>query len=253
MAATCAPSPGEDASLDAHALRQQRLGEVLIGHGDLAAALVALRTELELRRHIADRDPADAEKREQVARVVARTGQVLVLKSAISACREGGRTGEAPSTLSAAAHTLAARGDADAALALHHEGLAIRRRLAAQSPDNVAWSLDVAWSLMAVGEMLAGKGDYAAALAALHEALAIRRALAAADPGNDGLRCDAAHSLTRIAEVLAASGDRAGALATCREARATVQELVTRVPSRAEWRDDLAAIDAWIAELTEAA
>jgi tetratricopeptide (TPR) repeat protein len=145
------------------------------------------------------------------------------------------------------------RGDLDGALASCGEALAIRRALAARDPDKVQRRLDLSWSLMAVGDAFAEKGDHAEALAALHEALALRRALSEADSGNDGLRCDAALTLTRIADVLVASGDRAGGLAAYREARASVQELVTRVPGRAEWREDLSAIDAWIAELTQAA
>ncbi len=238
---------------EARALTKQRLGESLIANGDLAAALVALREELELRRRIAAADPAAADKRRQVERVGARVAEVLVLKSAISTCGENGHAGKAPSTLSAAARALETRGNLDSALALHREGLAIRRRLAAQNPGNVAWTLDVAWSLMAVGDALAAKRDHAGALAALREALAIRRARLAAEAENDGLRCDAAASLARIADVLAASGERAGAVAAYHEARAIVQELIARAPERAEWREDLAAIEERIAELARAA
>jgi len=309
-----APPDGDDSprvrAARAHTLK--RIGEALVAQGDLAAALAALNAELALRRRIAAADAGDAQAREQVARAAARVAEVLVLRSAIATFQggqAGGQTG-APArrrpgaaswTLSAVAGALERQGDLGGALALYREGLAIRRRLAAQDPDNATWAfdvswslmglggallarrdldgalaslgealgirrtlasrdpenaprrLDMSWSLMAVGDALAEKGDHAGALAALHEALAIRRALSAADPDNDGLRCDVALSLTRIADVLVASGDRVKALTAYRDARASVQELLARAPGRAEWCEDLSAIDAWISELAAAA
>jgi tetratricopeptide (TPR) repeat protein len=106
---------------------------------------------------------------------------------------------------------------------------------------------------MATGDVLAQKGAAAAAFGCYREALEIRRALAAADPDNTGLRCDVASSLTAIAGVLAEDGDRAGALAASREARELVGELCAREPARAEWHDDLAALDDRIGELAKPA
>src|SRR5690242_14834412 len=56
----------------AMASTQQRIGEVLVAQGDLAAALAALRAELALRRGIAAAGDDDAQAREHVARVAAR-------------------------------------------------------------------------------------------------------------------------------------------------------------------------------------
>src|SRR6185437_2029371 len=56
----------------AMAATQQRIGEVLVAQGDLAAALAALRAELALRRLIAAADADDAPAREQVSRVAGR-------------------------------------------------------------------------------------------------------------------------------------------------------------------------------------
>jgi tetratricopeptide (TPR) repeat protein len=299
--------------LDGLAMAQQRIGEVLVAQGDLAAALEAMRAELAVRRRIAEAQPGDAARRDDVARAAARVAEVLVLRSALATFQGGGqaagqvggltrrRPGEASWTMSAVAGALEAQGNLGGALALYREGLAIRRRLVAQDPDNVAWALDVtwsltglggalmargdldgalaslgealairrglaardpdngqrrldvSWSLMAVGDALADKGDHAGSLAALREALAVRRVLLAADPENDGLRCDASVSLTRIGDVQAASGDLDGAAAAFHEARAIVEQLITRAPERAEWREDLIAIDECIAELARAA
>jgi hypothetical protein len=86
----------------------------------------------------------------------------------------------------------------------------------------------------------------------LRESLTIRRDLSAVDPGNDGLRCDIAASLTRIADILAEQRDRAGALAAYAEARDIARVLHEREPDIATRRDDVAAIDARIAELAVA-
>src|SRR6185437_8118885 len=72
---------------------QQRIGEVLVAQGDLAAALATLRAELTLRRHIATAEPDDAPAREHVARVAARVAEVLVLRSAIATFQGGEPTG----------------------------------------------------------------------------------------------------------------------------------------------------------------
>ncbi|HEY1545265.1 MAG TPA: tetratricopeptide repeat protein, partial [Xanthobacteraceae bacterium] len=169
---------------------QQRIGEALVAQGDLAAALEALHAALALRRRIAAADARDAPARDQVARVAARVAEVLVLKSAIATFQGGGEISdqakaptrrlpaEAPWKLSAVAGALEAQGDLGGALALYREGLAIRRRLAAQDPDNAAWAFDVSWSLMGLGGALMVRRDFDGALASFGEALAIRRALA---------------------------------------------------------------------------
>jgi hypothetical protein len=53
--------------------------------------------------------------------------------------------------------------------------------------------------------------------------------------------------------VLAQAGDRAGALAASRDARELVRQLCAQQPARAEWRDDLAVLDARIGELAQPA
>ena len=98
----------------------------------MAAALAALRAELDLRRRLSAADADDAGQREQVVRAGARVAEVQVLKSTIATLQGGG----ASWTLSSVAGALQSQGDLAGALALHREGLAIRRRLAAQDPDN---------------------------------------------------------------------------------------------------------------------
>src|SRR5262249_13740654 len=140
----------------------RRRGEVLIARGELAPALDVLRQELDLRRSQLAHDPADAENRRQVSRTAARIAQILVLRSAITTLREEGdgvnaseaaRAHDAAWTLRTAASTLAAQGDAAGALALHREGLAVRRERAARGPGDAALRLDISWSLMAIADL----------------------------------------------------------------------------------------------------
>src|SRR3984957_6278850 len=246
--------------LAARALTQQRLGELLIAQGDLAAALDALRAEIELRRRIAAADADDPHKRDAVARVAARVAEVLVLKSAIATIQGGGqagaparrRPGEASWTLSAVAGALEAQGNLGGALALYREGLAIRRRLAAQNPDNVAWALDVSWSLTGLAGALMTRRDLDGAVASFGEALAVRRALAARDPGNPQRQLDVSWSLMAVGDALVAKGDHSGALASFREALATRQALLAADADNDGLRCDAAASLTRIADVLAA-
>jgi tetratricopeptide (TPR) repeat protein len=304
---------GEDADsawLSETAGGLEKIGETMIAQGDLAGALEGLRQALDVRRRLCARDPDNTHERRNVAKLVARVGEVLTLKSTLTSFRAGvgqtsasapGRAGGAEQQLRAswslktAGVALASRGDTAGALALHRECLAIRRDLVARDPDDVAAlldltfslhavggaleqqgdfsaalaayeealavrrtlaarepgnsgrSLDVSWTLMAVGGVRERKGDIAGALEAYRQSLVMRRALSAAQPGNDGLRCDVAFSLIKSAGVLEAAGDMAGALAAYGEARDVMAKFSPSAADEAQWRSDLAALDARIA------
>jgi tetratricopeptide (TPR) repeat protein len=229
--------------LAALASTQERIGEVLLAQGDLAGALEALRAELELRRRLAATDPGDVRAREAVARVASRVAEVLVLKSAIATLPGAGssqRPGAAAWNLSTLAGALERQGDLGGALALYREGLALRRRLAAQSPDNVAWSLDVSWSLSGLARALVARGDLAGALACLTEALLIRRRLAERDAGNPQRRLDMSWSLMALGDVLEQKGEVVDALSAFIESLHIRHELSAADPDNHGLRCDMA-------------
>ena len=195
----------------------EKIGETLIAQGDVAGGLDHLRQGLDAQRRLSAMDPDNADMRRDVAKRVARVGELLILKSRLTSFRAGPQRDSGPATpewqrraswsLKTAGSALADRGDLAGALAFHRECLDIRRGLVARDPDDPAALLDLSYSLQAVADALAAQGDFTAALAACREGLAIRRALSAAQPGNDGLRRDVSVSLIQAAGLLQATGD----------------------------------------------
>ena len=247
------PLPAADLAVLARG--QRLIGEAAVARGDLPAALRAMRGELDLLRRLSALDQSDRGRRAAVDRAAARVADVLVLRSAIASVGRGtpqspGASPRAASwTLGAAARELEAHGDLNGALALHREGLAIRRRLVAEEPDNVACALDLSFSLAGLGATLAERGDLAGALESHRDALAIRRALADRDPANAGLRLDMSWNLAAIADILTAQGEHAAALDASRESLAIRRARLATDAGNDGLRCDVAASLTRIADL----
>ena len=79
----------------------------------------------------------------------------------------------------------------------YEESLEIRRRLAAQDPDNTGWQRGLTVSLDRIGYVLQAGGDLAGAKVRYEESLEIRRRLAAQDPDNAGWQRDLTVSLNK--------------------------------------------------------
>ena len=120
------------------------------------------------------------------------------------------------------------------ALPVTEEAVAIRRELAAASPDRYRSAL--AESLSNLGVRFSALGRPADALPAEQEAVAIRRELAAASP--DRYRPDLAASLSNLGIWLSELGRPADALPVTEEAVTTYRELAAASPDR--YRPDLA-------------
>jgi tetratricopeptide (TPR) repeat protein len=244
----------------------EKIGETLIAQGDLAGGLDHLRQALDLGRKLAAQDPDHADKRRDVARRVARVGELLLFKSTLTSYRAGpprhsGARDAGPRatdwalraawSLKTAGSALAGRGDLAGALALHRESLDIRRGLLARDPDDPAALLDLSYSLHAVGDALEAQGDFVGALAHYGEALALRRALADRDPENSGRRLDLAWTLMALAGAREQQGDLAGALAAYRDAQAVMTTTSPGVSEESQRQSDLAVLAERIAALEQ--
>jgi serine/threonine protein kinase len=122
------------------------------------------------------------------------------------------------------------------ALAVHRKALAVQRELAGL---DVETRLDVARSLLAVGQLLRGTGDNAGALAAFEEARDLAERLEAGDP-TDAVRSVLALSHYRIGSVLSKTGKPAEAMETYRKALAIRQKLADAYPAVTDFQSDLA-------------
>jgi eukaryotic-like serine/threonine-protein kinase len=115
-------------------------------------------------------------------------------------------------------------GDKKQALAVHRKALELRRELAEAEEVDVETRLDVARSLMRVGDLLRRTGDTAGALAAFEEQREIAMA-AETKASTDASRTVLALSHHAIGTVLAANGKSEEAIESYRKALAIRQEL----------------------------
>ena len=130
-------------------------------------------------------------------------------------------------------------GDKKEALAVHRQGLALRRELAAAEGADLETRLDVARSLSQVGGLLTATGDYAGALAACGEQRDPAERLEV-EHATDSVRSSLANSHHNIARVLSYTRKSEQPIVSYRKALAIRQELVDANPAVTEFEVDLA-------------
>jgi tetratricopeptide (TPR) repeat protein len=96
-------------------MSRARIGDVLSGQGDLAAALTEYRAYIGISQRLADKDPDNAERQRGLSISHNKVGDVLSDK-----------------------------GDLTAALVEYRASLDIRQRLAEKDPSNALWQRDLA-------------------------------------------------------------------------------------------------------------
>jgi tetratricopeptide (TPR) repeat protein len=152
--------------------------------GDGAGALAAIREAVDIRRRLAQADPARFEP-------------------------------DLATSLNNLSNRLSDAGDGACAQAVIHEAADIFRRLAQANPAR--FEPDLAMSLNNLSVRLGNAGDGVGALAVIPEAVDIYRRLAQANPAL--FEPDLAMSLNNLSNQLSDTGDGAGALAACRRTR----------------------------------
>jgi eukaryotic-like serine/threonine-protein kinase len=123
-------------------------------------------------------------------------------------------------------------GDTEGAIKSYQKAQAIRRTLAAESPDSLPARVDLATSTMRIGYAFFARGAVKDAVAQFGEALATREeAFAAGVPSKSEARAALAETASRLCTTLIAVGDVAGAIANCRRSLMLTQELLQERPN----------------------
>jgi predicted negative regulator of RcsB-dependent stress response len=152
----------------------ERLGDVYLAQGNLAAALQQYRASLDRWVSLRDREPSNTDLQRFTSVALNKVGDVLVLQ-----------------------------GDLPGALRSFRDGLAIVEQLAKGAPDNAGWQRDLSVSHLMIGDVLKAQGNPGEALTSFRAGLAIRERLAQADPANAQWQWDLLPAHWR----LAATGD----------------------------------------------
>ena len=163
-------------------------------------ALANSRHEMEIYVKLAEREPANAQVLDGLASSYSTTGGALER-----------------------------RGRMEESLALYRKGLAIRERLVAERPNDVALRRNLMISFGRIGDALRNRlmpvPDLPAALASFRKAQAIGEALAAADPKNSLARMDLVQIWSRIGAALNDPAQARESLAMLDSARQTLVSL----------------------------
>lgn len=188
-----------------------RLGDILLAHGNLTDAQKSFYDCLNIRLRLATANPADASRQYDLAVSYNKVGEVLFAQSRFTD-----------------------------ALQYHCNSLIIERRLAAAEPANASQQRSLAVSLSRIGETLFAQRRFADALQNFRRSLDISRRLVASNPTNIGWRRDLAVSLEKIGDVLLAQGKPKEALKCFRESLDIRARHATEDRANFEWQRDLA-------------
>ncbi|HVT16363.1 MAG TPA: hypothetical protein VHQ90_09330 [Thermoanaerobaculia bacterium] len=216
-----------EAKMDRADLLQQvaalnNVSTVRQGEGKSKEAVAAARQALALSEKMAQRDPADAEARQELAD----SHNVL---------------GQLDSN----------RGDLDAALKHYQASTAALEGLIAKDPRRTKWQVLAAAAHGNLAPVLLAKRDLTQALVEYRRALAIYRGLAAADPGRGRWQNNVASEYLGIGSVLQAQGDLAGARQAFQSSLDVSQRLVAKNPADAASQNLVASSHRYLGVVAE--
>lgn len=185
--------------------------------GDLAGARKALELALAMKEQIAVRDTKVA-RQQDLATAHNRLGAVLDKL-----------------------------GEADSAIAHFQADLAIRRRLVAEDPDNMAIKRPLFAALDWLAAAHEDAGDLAAAAVLYAEGHALVTPLSASDPQNVAWRRDVTVADRRLGDVLLAQGHASEARARYLKAEAAIRPIAAAAPTNVFWQRDVAKVEIGLA------
>jgi tetratricopeptide (TPR) repeat protein len=189
----------------------EKIGDVLVGQGNLTEGLLAFQASLAIRERLAKADPGNAGWQRDLSVSHNKIGDVLV-----------------------------GQGNLAEGLLAFQASLAIAERLAKADPGNAGWQRDLSVSHNRIGDVLVGQGNLTEGLLAFQASLAIAERLAKADPGNAGWQRDLSVSHEKIGDVLVGQGNLAQGLAAFQASLAIAERLAKADPGNAGWQRDLA-------------
>ena len=145
------------------------------------------------------------------------------------------------------------RGDLSAAIAEYQAASEMADRLTKADPENAGWHSNLPVAYIKVGDVLLAQGNLVEALKSYRKGLAITERLAKADPDNPSRKRDLVASYGRVGLVFARQGEATLALDGFSQGRAIVAQLEEQFPDDAQLPNQLAALNAEIAKLKQAA
>ena len=188
-----------------------KVGDVQMAQGDLAAALKSFPDGLAIRQRLAQSDPGNAGWQRDLSGVV----------------QQGRRRADGAGRPCGGAEILFATASPS--------GSAWCNRI----PGNASWQRDLSVSYDKIGDVQVAQGDLAAALKSFGDSLAIIERLAQSDAGNAGWQRDLSVRYAKIGDVQMAQGDLAAALKSYRDGLAIIERLAQSDPRNAGWQRDL--------------
>ena len=245
-----------------------KLGDVAVAAGDLAAARTAYQAALDIADRLAAADPANTEWQRDLSVSHNKLGDVAIAAGDLAAARDRlpGRPGHRrpAGRRRPGQHRMAARpvrqprtmgdvavaaGDLAAARAAYQASLDITARLAAGDPTNTDWQRELSVSHEKLGDVAVAAGDLAAARTAYQAALDIRVRLAAADPANTGWQRDLSVSHSKLGDVAVAAGDLPAARTAYQVSLDIWVRMAAADPANTGWQRDLERIRQKISSL----
>lgn len=215
--AAVAAAPSSAKALEDMGVAHEKIGDVALAQGDAVAAAAAYDRRRSLALQVLALDPEDTERQRKlgIAHILVgdaerALGDPLTTRASYAAglaiaARLAARfpahlplQGEHALALSRMAMTGSVSGPD---LALLHEALAIRERLAAQDPQNLRWQHDLAMAHFKIGEAAQEHGNPEVAAQSYRAALVLNERLAVRDPAR---RRSVVIDLVKLAEVDAA-------------------------------------------------
>jgi hypothetical protein len=234
---------------------QEKLGNLEVAKGDLAAASRSFTESKDIRERLTAIDPANAEWQRGLSVSLNKLGEIAVAQGDIAAalrsfseCKairerlaaNDPADAERQLDLAAAQCNLAAlQGYPNTALRPYTEHTVILKSLAVSDPANAQRQRDLAVSLNRLGDLAGAQGGLGTAFRFFNESKAIRERLAASDPANAAYQRDLAVSLNRLGEISAKQGDLAAALRSYTGCNSVLIRLTASDAANAAWQRDL--------------
>ncbi len=190
---------------------QDRIGDVLLGQGDLGGALKAYRESMGVAERLALSDPSNAGWQRDLSVSHIKIGDMLLRQ-----------------------------GDLGGALKAYRESMGVAERLAQTDPKEMKeLSVLLSGCYGSVAGVLFEQKDMGGALKAYRESLAFVQRLVRMDPTSTAMQYELGDIHLRIGHVFRSTGEVEGALKAYRESLAIVQRLVQMDPTNANWQRHL--------------
>lgn len=246
----------------------EKIGEVRMTQGQLAAALDAFRASSRISARLAHAAPADAARQAAHARGLSYIGMIYWNQGKLAAAQQNfesaqkillraqPHSGQGLSLkyarLNAAnnlAHVLEARGQPDAALTAYRNTLALARELVAVDPGNADWMSALGDAHNNLGKLALVHGDLAEAVTEYRADDAIKTRLSARAPHDNSQREDMLRVRAILGRTLAMTGDAATGMHDLQQAADLAGQLVKFDPDNTEFQDLAALYSTQLARL----